>query len=62
MANPVAHFEISGDNPTKLAGFYQSPLRLADQQSAGMDYWVIHTGQTDAKGAPRLNNEDTPDT
>ncbi len=24
MANPGAHFEIYDDNPTKLAGFYQS--------------------------------------
>ena len=62
MANPVAHFEIYGDNPTKLGGFYQRLFCWQINKAPGMDYWVIHTVQTDAKGAPPVNNEDKPDT
>ncbi len=62
MANPVAHFEIYGDNPTKLAGFYQSLFGWQTNKAPGIDYWVIDTVQTDAKGAPHVNNEDILDT
>lgn len=61
MANPVAHFEIYGDNPqnspasTKASSAGRSTKR-------GMDYWRIRTVQTDAKGAPHVNNEDMLDT
>jgi len=52
MANPVAHFEIYADNPTKLSGFYQSLFGWQINKSQGMDYWTVRTVQTDAKGAP----------
>jgi len=52
MPNPVAHFEIYGDNPTKLAGFYQGLFGWQINKSQGMDHWIVRTVQTDAKGAP----------
>ncbi len=53
MPNPVAHFEIYGDNPEKLAGFYQKlfgwEITMTPQAEG---YWSIKTVPTDAKGAP----------
>ncbi len=52
MPNPVAHFEIYGDNPTKLAGFYQGLFGWEINKAPEMDYWLIRTVRTDAKGMP----------
>jgi predicted enzyme related to lactoylglutathione lyase len=52
MPNPVAHFEIYGDDPPKLAGFYTSLFDWQIKPVPGMDYWMIGTVPTDAKGSP----------
>jgi len=53
MPNPVAHFEIPGDNPAELAQFYS---RLFDWKIEKMpgdwDYWFITTVATDENGMP----------
>jgi len=52
MPNPVAHFEIYGDNPEKLAGFYEKLFKW-DVSPAGFEgYWLVKTVPTDEKGAP----------
>lgn len=52
MPNPVAHFEIYGDEPEKLAGFYRKLFNW-DISSSGVEgYWSIKTVPTDDKGAP----------
>ncbi len=51
MPNPVAHFEIYGDNPEKLAGFYQRLFDWKINAVPGMDYWLIHTVATNQQGA-----------
>ena len=51
MPNPVAHFEIFGDDPPKLAEFYKSLFGWKiDKMPGPMDYWFIQTVPTDAKG------------
>ena len=53
MPNPVAHFEIYGDNPENLATFYRKLFNWdinATPQVEG--HWIIKTVPTDAKGAP----------
>lgn len=52
MPNPVAHFEIYGDNPEKLAGFYEKVFGWEITAMPQMEYWLIKTVPTDAKGAP----------
>jgi len=52
MPNPVAHFEIYGDDPEKLAGFYRTLFGWTIDRVPGMDYWMIGTVPTDAKGMP----------
>ena len=53
MPNPVSHFEIFGDDPTKLAGFYKGLFGWKIDKAPGMDdYWMIHTVATDAQGHP----------
>jgi hypothetical protein len=52
MPNPVAHFEIYGDDPKKLAGFYQGLFGWQINESPGSQYWLIHTVRTDDKGMP----------
>ena len=61
MANLVAHSKSMAITPqnspasTKACSAGRSTKR-------GMDYWRIRTVQTDAKGAPHVNNEDMLDT
>ncbi len=52
MSNEVAHFEIYGDDPNKLAGFYTGLFGWKIDKAPGMDYWIIKTVPTDAKGMP----------
>ncbi len=52
MSNPVAHFEIYGDDPQKLAGFYQDLFGWKIESVPGMEYWMISTVPTDDKGMP----------
>ncbi len=52
MPNPVAHFEIYGDDPNKLSDFYKGLFGWKIDKAPGMDYWLIHTVPTDAKGMP----------
>lgn len=54
MPNPVAHFEIYGDNPEKLGDFYKGVFgwEIKSANVPGQEYWLIHTVPTDAKGAP----------
>lgn len=52
MPNPVAHFEIYGDNPEKLAGFYQGLFGWQINPVPGMEYWLIQTVPTDPQGQP----------
>jgi hypothetical protein len=53
MPDPVQHFEIYGDDPKKLAGFYQSLFGWQISEVPGMEYWMIHTVATDDKGMPQ---------
>ena len=52
MPNPVSHFEIYGDDPVKLAGFYQGLFGWQINEVPGSEYWLIRTVPTDDKGAP----------
>jgi predicted enzyme related to lactoylglutathione lyase len=52
MPNPVGHFEIYGDNPEKLAGFYEKLFGWQIKAVPQMEYWTINTVQTDARGTP----------
>ncbi len=46
MPNPVAHFEIYGDNPEKLG------WEIKDSGVPGQPYWLIQTVPVNEKGAP----------
>ncbi len=52
MPNPVAHFEIYGDDPQKLSGFYQGLFGWEIKEMPEMEYWLIRTVRTDEKGMP----------
>jgi predicted enzyme related to lactoylglutathione lyase len=52
VPNPVAHFEIYGDNPTKLGDFYKKVFGWNIEAVPGMEYWMIRTVNTNEKGAP----------
>jgi predicted enzyme related to lactoylglutathione lyase len=52
MPNPVAHFEIYGDNVEKLADFYRNVFGWGVDKVPGMDYWSVRTVKTDNQGAP----------
>lgn len=52
MRKTIAHFEIYGDDPPKLAGFYAGLFGWKIEQVPGMDYWLIETVPTDAQGRP----------
>ncbi len=52
MENAVAHFEIYGDDPQKLAGFYSGLFGWKIEKAPGMDYWMIRTVATDGQGRP----------
>lgn len=50
--NPVVHFEIYGDEPDTLTQFYTSLFEWSADPVPGMDYRLIKTVETDAKGMP----------
>jgi predicted enzyme related to lactoylglutathione lyase len=50
--NPVAHFEIYGDDPDKLAQFYANLFDWKIEPVPGMDYRIVKTVDTDDKGTP----------
>jgi uncharacterized protein len=50
--NSVAHFEIYADDPDKLSEFYTSLFDWTIEPMAGMDYRLVKTVETDAKGMP----------
>ena len=50
--NAVAHFEIYADDPDKLEQFYTSLFDWKIERMPGMDYRLIKTVETDAKGMP----------
>jgi predicted enzyme related to lactoylglutathione lyase len=50
--NPVVHFEIYADDPAKLAQFYKGLFDWTMEPLPGMDYQLIRTVDTDAKGMP----------
>lgn len=52
MANPVAHFEIYGDNPSKLSEFYKQAFGWQIDAVPGMEYWMFRTVKTNEKGMP----------
>ncbi len=43
MPNPVAHFEIYADDPSKLSEFYKGIFDWKIEKAPGMDYWMIDT-------------------
>ncbi len=56
MKNTIAHFEIYGDDPPKLAEFYKGLFGWKIEPAKGMpDYWLVNTVPTDAQGRPTEN-------
>ncbi|HET6230567.1 MAG TPA: VOC family protein [Longimicrobiaceae bacterium] len=50
MPRPV-HFEISADDPERLASFYSGVFGWSVQKWEGpQDYWLIKTGETGTPG------------
>ncbi len=55
MHKSIVHFEVYGDDPTKLASFYEQLLGWKFEKvpmSPGNDYWLIKTVPTDKEGRP----------
>ena len=50
MSSSVTHFEIYAEDPAKLADFYRGLFGWQVDQAAGIDYWQIRTGATEAQG------------
>ena len=50
--NSVVHFEIYADDPDKLVKFYTSLFDWTIERMPGMDYRLIKTVETNAKGMP----------
>jgi predicted enzyme related to lactoylglutathione lyase len=48
--NAVAHFEIYADDPAKLSQFYASLFDWTTEPVPGMDYRMIKTVDSDARG------------
>ena len=49
MISSVTHFEIYGEEPSKLAEFYGNVFGWQIEQMPGVNYWRIHTCSTEAK-------------
>jgi len=47
MTNSPTHFEIYGEQPTRLADFYRCVFGWQVEQMPGVDYWRIQTGSAD---------------
>jgi len=53
MHKTIAYFEIYGDDPSKLAGFYEGLFGWKIERAPGPnEYWRVHTVPTDAQGRP----------
>lgn len=53
MHKTIAYFEIYGDNPSKLAGFYEGLFGWKIERAPGPnEYWRVNTVPTDAQGRP----------
>ena len=48
--NTVSHFEIYADDPDALAEFYTKMFDWKIVPVPGMDYRLVHSGDTDAQG------------
>ncbi len=48
--NTVSHFEFYADDPDKLAKFYTDLFDWKISPVPGMDYRIVHTGETDENG------------
>jgi len=48
--NTISHFEIYANDPDKLAKFYTDMFDWKITAVPGMDYRMVHTGETDEKG------------
>jgi predicted enzyme related to lactoylglutathione lyase len=48
--NTISHFEIYADDPDKLAKFYTDMFDWKVTTMPGMDYRMVHTGETDDNG------------
>ncbi|QYZ69994.1 VOC family protein [Neotabrizicola shimadae] len=47
VAGQITHFEIYGDNPGTLAGFYRSLFGWQMEKLEGLNYWRIHLDPDD---------------
>ena len=53
MNKTIVHFEVYGDNPPKLAEFYQKLFGWKFEKAPGsMEYWMIKTVPTNKEGRP----------
>jgi len=50
MPNAVMHFEIYAEHPATLADFYQGLFWWTINKAPGIDYYMIQTAPTDARG------------
>jgi predicted enzyme related to lactoylglutathione lyase len=48
--NTISHFEIYANDPDRLAKFYTDMFDWKITTVPGMDYRMVHTGDTDDKG------------
>jgi predicted enzyme related to lactoylglutathione lyase len=48
MASSVTHFEIYGEDPARLAEFYNTLLGWRIEKAPGIDYWRIETAPGEA--------------
>ncbi|MBV8073563.1 MAG: hypothetical protein JO270_26950 [Acidobacteriaceae bacterium] len=47
MNGSITHFEIYGEEPAKLAGFYRNLFGWDIDQMPGVNYWRIQTGTSE---------------
>lgn len=56
MDHTVVHFEIPADDPDRAAKFYRElfgwEISRWDSAAGGIEYWMVRTVPTDAKGQP----------
>ena len=45
MANRVVHFDVYADDVDRAIAFYQNVFGWSIEKVAGMDYWLITTGE-----------------
>ena len=50
MTNAVTHFEIYAEHPATLAGFYRELFGWTIDKAPGIDYYMIQTAPTEARG------------